>query len=185
MVQPAGKKQVIDLTVEQFNKLYWEDKLSYRLVAETLKVSTDSVRAWVRRKTDSGEIVLRSKSEAAKLAFREKRIDRSGTNNPNWKHGEGKSVHRCFQYGINRQQYKFLVINQDNKCAICGDEFLSTPHIDHDHSTGKVRGLLCRRCNIGLGKFKDSVIELRSAISYLENSENNGPKRWDSREVKL
>ena len=52
-------------------------------------------------------------------------------------------------------------------CEICGSYLAS--HIDHDHITGKVRGFLCRRCNIGLGQFQDNKEFLYKAISYLED----------------
>lgn len=56
-------------------------------------------------------------------------------------------------------------------CAICGTEpqrrFL---HLDHDHKTGKARGLLCVNCNTALGHFKDDVARLKKAIEYLEDT---------------
>ena len=57
------------------------------------------------------------------------------------------------------------------KCEICGDT--APPHrkhlaVDHNHITGKIRGMLCDPCNLALGKFKDSVIILEKAISYLK-----------------
>ncbi len=57
-----------------------------------------------------------------------------------------------------------------NKCAICGGKPLSKRllDIDHDHKTGKIRGLLCRKCNLGLGLFKDNETSLQTAISYLQ-----------------
>jgi hypothetical protein len=53
-------------------------------------------------------------------------------------------------------------------CKVCG----STRRlcIDHDHNTGKIRGVLCSKCNIGLGMFDDSVARLRAAIDYLKRS---------------
>ena len=59
---------------------------------------------------------------------------------------------------------------QNYACAICMTYFKSTPCIDHDHETLMVRGLLCTRCNTGLGMFKDSVRYLSGAIVYLEVS---------------
>lgn len=56
-------------------------------------------------------------------------------------------------------------------CAICGTSEWGgrwgNAHIDHDHETGQVRGVLCTNCNIGIGKFKDDVVLLRRAADYL------------------
>ena len=54
-------------------------------------------------------------------------------------------------------------------CEICR-KFLDTPCIDHDHSSGALRGYLCRKCNTGLGMFDDNSEYLKSAIDYLENT---------------
>ncbi len=54
-----------------------------------------------------------------------------------------------------------------NGCGICGS-FTRKLHIDHDHETGKVRGALCGRCNIGLGIFGDNSAGLLVALAYLE-----------------
>ncbi len=69
-------------------------------------------------------------------------------------------------YGITIEQYDSMYIEQEGKCKICHQEFI-TLHVDHSHETGKVRGLLCGPCNMGLGIFKDSTDRLRSAIEYL------------------
>lgn len=63
-----------------------------------------------------------------------------------------------------------MLVEQGNQCAICGKDFhqRKVPHVDHDHATGVVRGLLCRACNIGLGKFEDNVEALRRAADYVE-----------------
>ncbi len=73
-------------------------------------------------------------------------------------------------YGISPEQHKQIIKEQNNKCAICYNQLNEHPSTDHDHSTGKVRGVLCRECNIGLGMFKDSRLTLASAISYLSKS---------------
>lgn len=74
-------------------------------------------------------------------------------------------------YGISHEQFDVLVAKQNNECAICAKSGLTERSgylsIDHDHSTGKIRGLLCDGCNVGLGKFKDDIEELRKAITYL------------------
>ena len=73
------------------------------------------------------------------------------------------------QYSITGKDLEILKTNSNNTCSICerkNDNLV----IDHDHNTGKVRGLLCVRCNTGLGKFKDDVELLTKAINYLNNS---------------
>jgi len=73
-------------------------------------------------------------------------------------------------YGISLADYDELVIKQNNGCAICG-VWKKTFHVDHDHTTGKVRGLLCVSCNSGLGKFNDTIEGLEKAIAYLRKHE--------------
>lgn len=63
-----------------------------------------------------------------------------------------------------------MIEAQNGICLICGDE-LVRPHVDHDHKTGNVRGILCFNCNGGLGKFKDDMSLLLSAVLYLDRSE--------------
>jgi hypothetical protein len=69
------------------------------------------------------------------------------------------------------------LVEQNGKCAICGAPFdmkqLRFIVIDHDHVTGKVRGLLCRWCNWGLGQFKDNCFALKSAVKYLKKYKSN------------
>jgi hypothetical protein len=69
-------------------------------------------------------------------------------------------------YGLTEQQFTALYMEQDGLCGIC-EVPLSEVHVDHCHQTGRVRGLLCRNCNIGLGFFQDSPRSLKRAINYL------------------
>lgn len=76
------------------------------------------------------------------------------------------------EYNLTQDHYIELHKSQKGSCAICYtdlNELKSNDiHIDHNHSTGAVRGILCRFCNNGLGMFRDSAKALRSAIDYLE-----------------
>ena len=72
-------------------------------------------------------------------------------------------------YGLSIEDYNKMLLLQKNKCAICQSEFIKTPHVDHCHDTGKVRGLLCKVCNVSLGGFNKPQI-LKSAIEYLEEN---------------
>lgn len=82
------------------------------------------------------------------------------------------------QYGLTIEDVDIMLKNQNYKCAICGREILlhgssvdknKIAHVDHNHETGKVRGLLCNDCNRGIGLLKDNPLFLVNAIKYLEN----------------
>ena len=84
-----------------------------------------------------------------------------------------KERNRLYQkkakYGLSEGEYKHLFIKQNNKCAICGESFdFIVPVVDHNHSTGVVRGLLCSKCNTLLGMAKDNISILENAITYLK-----------------
>ena len=74
------------------------------------------------------------------------------------------------QFGLSRDDYQRILESQNRVCAICKEPPTTTMRlaVDHDHQTGKVRGLLCRECNRGLGIFKDLPERLRAAAAYLE-----------------
>lgn len=73
---------------------------------------------------------------------------------------------RKFKYGITQHQFEQMLIDQNLECAIDGCHEVAT-HVDHDHKTGQVRGILCPQCNSGLGMFKDSPEKLMGAVEYL------------------
>jgi hypothetical protein len=88
---------------------------------------------------------------------------------------KGRHQSRKFLYGLSESQYMDLLEAQDWKCMVCGEPEqriragqLMELCVDHDHLTGRVRGLLCSECNSGLGKFHDSPSLLRAALLYLE-----------------
>ncbi len=72
---------------------------------------------------------------------------------------------RLNKYKISQGELDSLMEAQGGVCAIC--RMAPTSHIDHDHKTEAVRGLLCLACNVGLGCFKDSLTSLQAAIDYL------------------
>lgn len=76
------------------------------------------------------------------------------------------------KYGVTKEWYFEQLEKQDHKCAICSCEEPKGNgnvhfHVDHCHSTGKVRGLLCSSCNTALGNFKDSTQLMLKAIEYI------------------
>jgi len=74
------------------------------------------------------------------------------------------------KYGLSVDDYNRLSEKQNNVCAICGNKNGKRIHlaVDHNHSTGMVRGLLCTPCNIGIGNLKEKPEIIRSAAAYLE-----------------
>ncbi len=84
--------------------------------------------------------------------------------------GSSWGRHIKHKYGLTEGAYNEMFEKQDGKCAICEstpDSALGKFSIDHCHSTGKIRGLLCSHCNKGLGYFRDSVANLQQAAKYL------------------
>lgn len=73
------------------------------------------------------------------------------------------------KYGISLGEYQAMADKQNQLCAICGEK--KDLHIDHDHVSGLIRGLLCGDCNRALGLFRDSTPVLRNAILYLNHGE--------------
>lgn len=101
--------------------------------------------------------------------IRKKRFD----SNPDYFKRRARDLRYQLDYGITLDDYEQLLTKQNNQCDICGTD---TPvggrenfAIDHDHSTGKIRGLLCNDCNLGLGSFQDNKESLKKAIQYLTN----------------
>ena len=81
-----------------------------------------------------------------------------------------RKIHRKVVRNATNHEYETLLQIQNNACAICGitpEEIGKKLIVDHDHDTLKVRGLLCWRCNSGLGFFKDNQAHLAMAIEYL------------------
>ena len=77
------------------------------------------------------------------------------------------------RYGISNEEYDRLLVSQDGRCKICsGLNKNQTFHVDHDHETGMIRGLLCNGCNTGIGLFRDNPEFLTKAALYLTESKN-------------
>ena len=79
-----------------------------------------------------------------------------------------RNRHISSKYAITPEQYDTIYSGQDGQCAICLDKH-NTLCIDHNHTTGKVRGLLCRKCNFLLSHAKENKEILFNAISYLKS----------------
>jgi hypothetical protein len=83
-------------------------------------------------------------------------------------YGGSREYHLRRRYGIGQKDFEELLDEQGGVCAICGTP--DPEHVDHDHVTGWIRGILCFNCNGGLGQFRDDVEYLAKAITYLKGS---------------
>jgi hypothetical protein len=92
---------------------------------------------------------------------------------------KARTAHLKRQYGITENEYSILFNSQNGKCAICDrleEEVKERLEVDHDHLTGKIRGLLCGQCNRGLGSVRDNIDLLGKMIIYVNKFQNNNDK---------
>lgn len=88
-------------------------------------------------------------------------------------HAYHRDYYRFKSYGIDKETFDKMFQAQNGKCGICEKDFdlrakWSSPHIDHNHTTGKVRSLLCQKCNLGIGNFQENPELLVKAAEYLK-----------------
>lgn len=80
-------------------------------------------------------------------------------------------AHRFKKLGVCNAKYHEILVSQKGGCAICkallGSSRYTKFAVDHDHRTGRVRGLLCTNCNTAIGLMKDNPVRLQNAIEYL------------------
>lgn len=81
---------------------------------------------------------------------------------------QARETHLMRTYGLTVAEFDAMVEAQGGVCACCGER--DPQHVDHDHVTGRVRGVVCFRCNSGIGQFDDRADLMRSAIDYLERT---------------
>lgn len=132
---------------------------------EHLKRTKDHRNKMVRLRRSTPEGKLKRKEEYQKNREHTLKHAKERYNTP-----EGKSHHRNYTllkaYGITLEEYNEILKKQDNKCVICGKKSIKLV-VDHDHETGKVRGLLCNQCNTALGLFQEDILTLQKSIDYI------------------
>ena len=89
--------------------------------------------------------------------------------------GGPRSYHLKRRYGLTAHDVDAMVSAQGGVCALCLER--KPEHVDHDHLTGTVRGVLCSCCNQGLGNFRDRTLLLRAAVAYLESTTAQAERR--------
>jgi hypothetical protein len=123
---------------------------------------------WVRERLLGKPAILTRKGRAAHIRRNKKRALPEDER----RRRRAESARRCqliARYGISAADYDALLIRQKGVCRICRKPCSTQKRlaVDHDHKTKRIRGLLCRRCNRGLGHF--SLVTLRRAVLYLES----------------
>lgn len=126
---------------------------------------------WASRSAEQVEA-----DKARTKAYREAHADEIRQYLNDWhaaRPGQKRANRILREYGITVEQYDAMLVEQAGRCAIC----LTPPsgsgrnttrlHIDHDHETGKVRGLLCSRCNTALGQLADDPERMHRMINYI------------------
>jgi hypothetical protein len=131
-----------------YMKKYW------KIIGKKVK----SQYAKTHYKKHRKEIMSRVKKSQEKLGKEERKIRR-------------RKYHLRDKFGMTISDYNLLLERQNGKCAICDKIPKLSLVIDHCHETGKIRGLLCQRCNMGLGYFQDNKILLEKATKYIKNHE--------------
>ena len=101
-------------------------------------------------------------------------------NNHEQKQHTSRTSKLKLNYNITIEEYNKMLFNQNGVCKICNEKEIQkgkkgtewSLSVDHCHITGKIRGLLCSRCNVGLSKFRDNIKYFESAINYLKTNCN-------------
>lgn len=138
---------------------------------EWSKTNTEKVNGYAKTWRDANPEKVKTSSKVRWVKNPEKEKLRSATwqkANPEKANAASRKAKRKSAYGITEAQYQALIVSQNNCCLICktpaGEHTL---HIDHCHVSGKIRGLLCGKCNKALGLLGDNVEVLKAAIKYL------------------
>ena len=140
-----------------------------------IKAGLPAVRKQRDRKTDEEK---RSSSRKASQTWIKKHPDRYRDNytrqNRNPLTKQRKKEYRLLKkYGLTQADWEDMFKKQGSCCAACQTNVPGSPlgwHVDHNHLTGKVRGILCHHCNTILGRVKDNPAPLYALAHYLETS---------------
>jgi Recombination endonuclease VII len=116
----------------------------------------------------------KSKAEASGLTYNcyscRRDYEKKWRNNNKDKTKSIRRKHELKKYGLTQEEFENLLTCQSGRCAICttNDPNYNGWCVDHCHLTGKVRGILCHKCNIMLGFVSDNIATLKRAATYLE-----------------
>jgi hypothetical protein len=137
------------------------------------RANPDKVREQKKRDYQTNRSSFQERARRWYERHREKVLQR--TSDYARKHkSNARDCHLKRTYGISLAEHQSMREAQGHVCAVCKDPARMSPNkdfaVDHCHSTGRVRGLLCHRCNQGIGLLADNPDILRAAIAYLETA---------------
>lgn len=119
-----------------------------------------------KRKTESQSACKKRWRENNREKWRKQRRD-------DYRFGKARGRHLKYHYGISLEDYDEMFRQQNGLCAICEKPEIATNQfgvkrlaVDHDHTTGKIRGLLCQRCNMAIGLMDNNSNLFEAAIQY-------------------
>lgn len=137
-------------------------------VCKVIKTENDFSNQKIKRKSGSIYVYKRKQCKACRVI--ETRAWAKA--NPVQANKHRKKIKLKYRYGLCYDEYKKQLELQDNKCPICKVSFaelsINNVHLDHCHTTGNIRGILCFKCNRGLGFFDDDTERMKLAATYLE-----------------
>lgn len=144
------------------------DKLEKKLY---MKEYHKEYRIYNKEKIDLIGKIWRENNQDRIIKYREEHRNKAREYNRQWAINN-KDYYLLKQYGITHEEFKRILISQNNLCAICNKNLNERRwmYLDHCHNTNKVRGILCFNCNTAIGSFRDSIDLLKNAIKYLEKS---------------
>ena len=147
-------------------------------ICQEVKPFTDFYKA--SRPKDGCQSMCKVCSHARRKQYHVENKDKENTKTRLWAQANKDKVreHTLKKYGISSNEYNQMREHQQFSCLICGEKETSPTslHVDHCHKDGHVRGLLCFHCNSMLGKAKDSISILESAIQYLKKEKEIAKK---------
>ncbi|MES2942972.1 MAG: endonuclease VII domain-containing protein [Pseudomonadota bacterium] len=161
-VQYRLKRNMQSISNPEARKLYMQEYFKrnpdkFKLNEEQMKQKNERRRARYAKDPD-----FREETKAQAREWQQKNPEKS------------KAGRLMKTYGMSLEKFNLMMDSCNHSCEICGHQDKSKknvfPVVDHCHTNGHVRGILCSNCNTALGKFKDSIDLLSNAISYLNRS---------------
>lgn len=138
------------------------------------KYNAKNYKAWYER----NKTRIRPNKKAAKKKYRRTEAGRAAQRRYNHKESTKLRVrdrNLILRYGITLAEYTKMMEERNGCCDICGKKE-NKLHVDHDHNTGIVRGLLCGNCNRAIGLLKDRIEVAQKVITYLDVHKNNSSR---------